>query len=96
MIADNPVCLELDELIEEAKLSFEGDNYEEALKKAENAVNACKDSISSDKSIVRRGGLIFNLFYYLFFATLFVFVVGLVIYIYKRIRFNNPEVSDYV
>ena len=95
-VAENPQCIELTEIVEESKELFQQGKISEALKKSEEAMSACKDSISSNENVNRIGYLMDSAFYYLTFSVLFVFVLGIIIYIYKRIKLNKPEEGDYL
>jgi hypothetical protein len=89
--------LELTELINRAKEAFGLGEFSNSLSLAEEAVEACEDSIESGNQ-VRFGldGFVEDNFYYISFATLVIFFVGFVFYIYKRVRFNKSGVDEYV
>jgi hypothetical protein len=97
LIADNPECIELTELINRARDAFELGEYSNSLSLAEEAVSACENSIESGGQ-VRFGvdGFVQDNFYYISFATLVIFFAGFVFYIYKRVRFNKSGVDEYV
>ncbi len=97
LIADNPECLELTELINRAKEAFATGDFSTSLSLAEEAISACEYVIESGEQ-VRFGvdGFVKDNFYYISFATLVIFFVGFVFYIYKRVRFNKSGVDEYV
>lgn len=90
-IASNPECIELTELVNEAKeLSIKGDR-EGALSKADQALTACKEAItqygkSKVKAVVEN-----KLFQYLLISTIGVFAVGISFYAYKRMKLIRQQ-----
>ena len=97
LIADNPECLELTELINRAEEAFSLGEFSNAVKMAREAVEACENSIEAGGQI-RFGvdGFVKDNFYYISFATLVIFFMGFVFYIYKRVRFNKSGMDEYV
>lgn len=94
-ITDNPECLELTEVFARAEEAFGSGDVYTALELAEEVTVACEDTIRANeqirysaKSFVERN------FYYISFITLGIFFIGLIFYIYKRVRFNKYE-EDY-
>lgn len=55
LLLGNPECLELQEVLEEAKLELERENYKKALEMAESAVQACKYAVSSRGRTIELG-----------------------------------------
>lgn len=96
LISENPECLELTELVNEADELMQQGDYTASVEKANEAVAACEDAISSNEQIKTRLNLAENSFYYVSFATLFVFFIGFVFFLYKRVRFNKAKVNDYI
>jgi len=97
LIAENPECLELTEIIREARKAFDLGEYTNSLNLAREAVNACEDAIEKNEQILHKvTGIVRDNFYYISFATLMVFFAGFVFYVYKRVRFNKYRVDDYV
>ncbi len=83
-IVQNPECIELLELVDEAKALLSRGSEEEALKKANEALTACREAIAqAGKSKIREivGN---NLYLYLIISTIVVFIAGIVFYSYKR------------
>lgn len=88
-IAENPECLELQELVEEAKILMNAGQNEAALLKAEEALNACKLAIEQ-AAIPRITQIMENKLYrYILIATLTVFFAGLGYYSYKRMKLRR-------
>ncbi len=96
LISENPECLELTELVNEAEELMNQGDYTASVEKANEAVSACEESISSNEQIKTKLNLAENSFYYVSFATLFVFFIGFVFFLYKRVRFNKAKVNDYI
>jgi len=97
LIADNPECLELTELINRAREAFAIGEYSNSLSLAQEAVEACENSIKKGEQVrFAVEGFVKDNFYYISFATLVIFFVGFVFYVYKRVRFNKSGVDEYV
>lgn len=96
LISENPQCLELTELVREAEGLLEKGDYKASVEKANEAVAACEKAITSNEQIKIRLNLAENSFYYVSFATLLVFFMGFVFFLYKRVRFNKAKVNDYI
>jgi hypothetical protein len=97
LVADNPECLELTELINRANEAFSLGEFSNAVRMAQEAIEACENSIEAGGQ-VRFGidGFVEDNFYYISFATLVIFFMGFVFYIYKRVRFNKSGMDEYV
>ncbi len=92
-IASNPECVELKELVNEAKkLSSEG-NTELAIKKADEALDACKNAISQAQKPKIKQLLENKIYRYLAFATVAAFLFGIGYYSYKRIKLKKRQGS---
>ena len=97
MVAENPECLELTELLVEAEQLFESGDYSGVVKKTQEVVEACESAIEANEQIrYHVAGFVKDNFYYISFATLFVFLGGFIFYVYKRVRFNKSRVDEYV
>jgi len=92
-IADNPECLELQELVEEAKRLSAAGEPELARLKTEEAINACKETISQQGRSKLRDIVENNLYRYLLFGTIFSFFVGLSYYSYRRMQLRKRTFS---
>ena len=92
-IVSNPECVELRELVNEAKRLYSQGDKEEAVKKSEEALDACKNAIAqAQKPKIRQ--LIENKIYrYLAFATVAAFLLGVGYYSYKRMRLRKKQGS---
>ncbi|MFZ5955784.1 MAG: hypothetical protein ACOYT4_05140 [Nanoarchaeota archaeon] len=95
LVSGNPECMELNEVLEEAKDLFDHGNFEEAFNKAQEAINACNEAITHEQ--VKYADKFFkDKFYYASIATLIIFVFGLLAYVFKRIRFKKLERENYI
>ncbi|MFH1238240.1 MAG: hypothetical protein V1491_02270 [archaeon] len=95
-VAENPQCIELTEVVEESKELFKQGRIDEALKKSEEVITACKNSIASNENLNWGESVMGSIFYYLSFSILFVLVLGVIIYIYKRVKLTKPQEEDYI
>jgi hypothetical protein len=96
LVAENPECLELTELIKEAQRYYDLGEYSNSLLKSQEAVDACEKAISSNQQVRYFGGKVGTAFYYIGFMAIMVFLAGFIFYIYKRVRFNKSKVNDYI
>jgi len=92
-IVENPECLELTELINEAKEYFKLGNEEMAIEKSGEALQACRDAIAQAgkpkiKQIIEN-----KLYRYLIISTLGLFLIGIAFYSYKRINLKRRRGS---
>jgi hypothetical protein len=96
IIADNPECLELTEIFRRAQEAFEAGNEVEAMKLAQEVSEACEDAIMANEQIKYKvEGFVQRSFYYITFATLMIFAIGFIFYVYKRVRFNKSGEGKY-
>ena len=89
-IAENPECIEIQEMINEAKRYYDAGKYTQVLEKSREALDACRYAISqpalpSLKKSERRE----LLYKYLLYATLAAIFIGVAFYFYKRIRLRQ-------
>ncbi len=97
MIADNPECLELTEVFRRAQDAFRAGDKAKAMSLAENVSNACEDAISANAQVSYKvEGFVARNVYYISFATLMIFFIGFIFYVYKRVRFNKSAEDVYV
>lgn len=89
-ISENPQCLELTELIREAQRLFADGQFENSVMKAREIVDACKKAISSNEQIWYRDFVQRN-FFYIASVVIFVMIFGIILYIYKRVKFNKVK-----
>ena len=92
-IVSNPECIELKELVDEAKEYQLKGETEKALAKADEALTACKKAIAQAgkpkiKQIIEN-----KLYRYLIFTTLGAFLIGVGYYSYKRMKLRRREGS---
>jgi len=88
LIAENPECLELKEIFEEAERLFETGDYAKSLETSEKIVESCKKAMSRNSQIRFASILDKNYANYLLFI-LITLAVFLVYFIYQRARFKN-------
>lgn len=97
IVAENPECLELTEVLRRAREAFDRGDQDEAVRLAQGVSEACEDAISANEQVKYRiEGFVERNFYYISFLTLMIFFVGLVLYVYKRVRFNKSPRDLYV
>ena len=87
LIAENPECLELKELVQEAKEALQIKDYEGAIKKSQEAVDACRTAMSKNTQI--KSEIEYSNYSYYFIFTLFALFLFLIYVFYKRVRFKN-------
>lgn len=83
-IVQNPECLELYELVKEAKEYFDKGEYGNARLKSEQAIDACRGYISQVSLPNVRGTSPYPLNTYMVLATILSFILGIFYYIIKR------------
>ncbi len=93
-IVENPECLELKELIEEAKQYAREGNTEMANQKAEEAINACREAIEQPTRGLTREVVENKLYRYLAIATVFAFFTGISYYSYRRIKLKRSALKS--
>lgn len=95
LVAENPECIELTELVNSARKLYEQEDFIGSLELSEKATDACEKAISSNEQFSFMTNSVKKNFYYILYATLFVFVLGFIFYIYKRVRFNKSKLDSY-
>jgi hypothetical protein len=91
-IVQDPACVEIKEIIDEAKSYLEKEDFVNAQLKAEQAIDACKDNIAQ-VSVPRRRTIFFTTSIYLVLAILVAFVISIVYYFLKRRRIQKMGVT---
>lgn len=86
-IVGNPECVELKEIVDEAKKLFEKGDLEGARKKSDEALDGCKKAISQPISARVYARLRENVINYVSILTLSAIVLGTLYYYYKRRKF---------
>ncbi len=89
LIAENPECIEINEILYEAKKYFERKDFSNAILKAEEAISACKKSISQISLASFKPDIKLLLNQYLIIATLFSIFIGVFYYFIKRRGLNR-------
>ena len=92
-IVSNPECLELREMIDEAKVLSAQGKSTEALDKAEQALDSCKNAISQAGKGKPRGVIENKLYRYIIIATVCALVLGVAFYSYKRMKLRRRQQS---
>ena len=96
-VAENPECLELTELLNLAEEAYSLGEYSNSIKLAKDVTEACEDLIEANEQIrYKVEGFVEDNFYYISFATLVIFFIGFIFYVYKRVRFNKSGMDEYV
>jgi hypothetical protein len=96
-VADNPECLELTESLKEAEVAYYSGDFSASMRIAQEVTEACEDTIEANDQIKYPvTGFVQENFYYISFATLTIFLLGFVFYVYKRVRFNKSKMDEYV
>ena len=84
-------------LFRSAKGEYSAGNFSGAMNLAHEVSNACESAIVKNSQIKKnKNDFIENVFYYISFATLIIFFIGFIFYIYKRVRFNKYKGDEYV
>ena len=90
LIAENPQCIEIKEIIEEARKYYSSGEYSLAVEKAKEAVEACKESIAqTGLAREKENAAGKNIFYYFVIFVFASIIIGLAYYYYKRIKFER-------
>ena len=92
-IVENPECVELTELVEEAKEYASRGETTLAIEKANQAINACKEAISQASRADSRPIIENKLYRYLIISTLVVFFFGIGFYSYKRMKLRKKNTT---
>ncbi len=93
LLVQNPECLELKEMVDEAQKLFEQNNLKEAVISANKAIEACKKSISRTQKFelpISIAGLEIPL--YLVIATVSAIGFGIIFYLYRVWRFRKRNI----
>ncbi len=94
LLLGNPECLELTEVMKEAKKTLENKDYKKALQLAEDAIQACKYAVASKGKVVQVVKKYkFEQFSLLVAEILFILIVPLIIYYFTRMRFKKKKLA---
>ncbi len=88
-VADNPECIELTEIVNEAKEYFRQGDFANSALRVSQAIDACKKSISQYGNAETREKTEGNLYFYFSIATLLSFLLGVSYYFYGRNRLRR-------
>lgn len=88
-LRDNPECIELQEIADEAREYFKKGDFINTVLKINQAIGGCKEAISQQSRAKRREVVEDSLYKYLLIATLIAFFIGIVYYSYKRIKLKR-------
>ncbi len=90
LIVQNPECIEIREVIKEARAYLDREDYTNAYLKAEQAIAACEEAISQP-SFAKRREVLYGISLYLVLAVLLAFGVSVVYYLLKRRKFQKMK-----
>jgi len=93
-IGENPECVELEEILDEARDFFEKGDFVNTVLKINQAIDGCKNAISQQARAKRRETEENKLYRYLLITTLIVFSLGIVYYSYKRMKLKRISKKD--
>lgn len=88
-LAENPECIELEELLDEAREYFKKGDFTNTVLKITQAINGCKNAISQQARAKRKEKTGDELYQYLPMVTIAVFVMGIGYYSYRRMRLKR-------
>jgi len=88
-IAENPECIEIQELLNEAREYFKEGNYERAIEKSREAIDACRYAIAQPALPMSKEKFTDKLYKYLSISFLFVIILCIFYYTYRRIRLKR-------
>ena len=88
-IAENPECIEIKEIVDEARAYFERGDYTASLEKSREAVDACRYAISQPALSRIREKFEDKLYRYLSLTSLVAFIIAILYFIYRRVRFKR-------
>ncbi len=91
LILNNPECIELREVVNEAKRYFEKGDFINTILKMNQAIDACKNAVSQPGRAKIREKTEDKVNRYLFIGTLFTFFIGISYYSYRRIKLRRSS-----
>ena len=99
MIIGNPECLELKEMVTEADLALEQGNYQEAIEKSQEAVEACKEILTGPKrpsypEIPSLLGDKNRIIWYVVIGSAAAIILGILINIARKIAFRRKKIKS--
>lgn len=90
-LQENPECIELEELLDEAREFFRQGDFVNTVLKIQEAINGCKNAISQQARVKRKEKEENKLYRYLLIATIAIFFAGVGYYSYQRIRLKRSS-----
>lgn len=95
-IVDNPECVELTELVDEARIFLNAGAIDESYKKLEEVIEACRAAIEQPALVRVRNQFEKYLFNYIWLVSIIVFIVGFIYYSYRRrkLRMGLKEINN--
>jgi hypothetical protein len=90
LIVQNPACIEIKEVVDEAQKYFEAGDYANAELKTEQAINACQESIAQ-VSLPRPPEQDYRFWSYFILLILASFLFGAIYYFMRRRRLKNRK-----
>ena len=88
-LEENPECIELEEILDEAREYFRQGDFANTVLKINQAIDGCKNAISQQAKAKRKEKTENPLYIYLLIATLAVFFMGIVYYSYRRMKLKR-------
>jgi hypothetical protein len=95
-LQENPECIELEELLDEARMFFAKGDFLSTIVKIQEAINGCKNAISQEARAKRREPTENKLYRYLLIVSIIVFFLGLGYYSYKRMKLRRGSGEYFV
>jgi len=83
-VAENPECIELTELVDEARNFLNAGAIDESYKKLDEAIEACRIAIEQPPSIKIRNQFEKYIFNYVWIISIVLFILGFVYYSFRR------------
>ena len=91
-VAQNPECIEIKEIVKEAEGFFQQGDYLNARTKTEEALDACKNSISQ-VSLPRKTNRYFYIIFYFVLVSVLALALGIIYYLLQRWRIEHGVIN---
>jgi len=92
-ILENPQCAELTEIIDEAMKDIKERNFDLAIEKANEAVDACKQILVSSGKIKIDDDSVRRFYKNMFIFVLSIFASGILFYYYRKFKFKRGSID---
>lgn len=89
LIAKNPECIEIKEIVDEAKRYYKLGQYALSLEKSREAIEACKKAIEQQARPREKETITNKIYSYFLILTIAAIVIGISYYSYKRIKLRR-------